>query len=282
MIDTERVAVGVPGFGSPDLLRQCLTAIIGTVPNHVPVGYADDYTDDQSENENTAVARSFGDRVTVFTNDHWRGSPRCRNQIFAWARDLGKDFACLIDMDVVVKPGWLEVLLDVMEKQPWCALATFPQASFEPRDRWLDEGSTYLRCEEVGFLCALVRLRALAEVPGHNGCFGMDERLRGCAHDSELCQRWNQWSNWRTYLGPEGFINHLHGGEHSVKGNRGSFVEQSRQESRGFWGQMLYDRGWLDHLPGSTPPTGGPPDETLNIIERWRDFVPAGQSGGCD
>lgn len=272
------VCIGMPTFNDPDLMVRALLAVIDTVPEGVPVAIADDC----SEQGNAKVAaRTFGGRVHVIANDHWHGSPWVRNQLYAWADTTmfgrvnngtsrpsveivkGKPLACLIDMDVIVRAGWLEALLDVMNAQPWCWLATFPKASFEPRDRWLDEGSRFRRCEEVGWLCAFTRLRALHECPGWesptHGTFGMDERLRGASHDSELCQRVNHDSSWRVYLADENLIEHQ--GYHSGKGVRAAFVRESREESRGTWGFIMGERNWWGTLPSSTPPPADPPTE---------------------
>lgn len=271
------VAIGVPGYGDPDLLQLTLGAITATVPDHVPVAYADDC----SEEDNVGAARDFGGRVHVIPNDHWHGSPWVRNQLYAWARDLrrgsitigrhitgytqerGFSLACLTDMDVIVQPGWLDALLAVMNAQPWCWLATFPMASFEVRDRHLDSGSKYRRVEEVGWLCAMTRLRALHECPGWpsptHGTFGMDERLRGASHDSELCQRVNHDSHWRVYIAEQNLIDHRHGGYHSGKGKRADFVKDSRAESRGVWGLVMGEKNWFGTLPSSTCPPEEPP-----------------------
>lgn len=256
---TADVAIGVPTFNDPDLMVGCLLAILDTVPDDMPLAIADDC----SQQGNADVARAtFGERVHVIANDHWHGSPWVRNQLYAWARDGDRPLACLIDMDVIVKPGWLGALLAVMNAQPWCWLATFPKASFEPRDRWLDPGSAYKRCEEVGWLCALTRLRALHECPGwespEHGTFGMDERLRGASHDSELCQRVNHDSNWRVYLHDRNDLIE-HKGFHSGKGVRGDFVRESRSESRGVWGFICGEREWWGTFPSSTPPPDMPP-----------------------
>lgn len=252
-----RVAIGVPGFNDPKYLRQCLESILATVPASVPVAYADD----ASVEDNVGAARTFEPRIHVIANERWHGSPYVRNQLTEWAFAMGPpiEFACLIDMDVTVQHGWLEALLECADACPWSGITTFTEASFEPMDRWRDPGCEYLRCEEVGFLCALCRLRALDEVRGHNGCRGMDERLRGCAHDSELCQRLNHDSGWRTYLVQQNLIKHKHGG-HSIHNRvRGRFVQDAREESRGVWGHILGERDWLDTLPSSTPPPKEPP-----------------------
>ena len=222
--------IGVLSYNDRPLLVECLGAIVATVPAGAPIVVYDD----ASFEDNVRQAERLFARAETIASPVNRGAAHGRNRIWRRFERLGVARAAVVDMDVIVRAGWLEALSAVMDAHEACAIAAFPGANvgFPVRA----DGCV----AEVMSLCSLYRIDALDDFLGPDRVWGMDERLALLSHDSEMCQRMKRCSRWRTHLAAEDFFVHKHP-HHST---RLPGIDGQRAADCRLWGELEARRGW--------------------------------------
>lgn len=242
-MNLDGVSVGVVGCNDADTLVECLTAIMETVPKTVPVRYADD----ASLDDNVARVASRFPQVEIIPSRTWRGAAGCRNLLWARARQTdssGCARVATLDMDIIVRPGWLDALVGKMDSHVDCGVSAFPMCN--------NQGGHFpVRADgcvaEMASMIGLYRVTAFHSFLGPDCVWGMDERMRLFSHDSEFFQRMKRCSPWRLYLTDVDFAEHKHGGGHSTRSkfpHLAAFVAAQRHLDYETWAALNGRRDW--------------------------------------
>ncbi len=223
-----KVAVVVPVYGRADLVRQCLSAVLDTMPEGTKVIVVDDASPDP---EIAALARRHrGDRrIRVIRHPFNRGFPGAANSGIRAALALAAPHdVVLLNSDTIVPPGWLEALGAVVHATPDVGSATplsndatilsYPNvAGGNPvpgRDelrrmaRWAaaaNRGAAVEIPSAVGF-CMYIRRECLAET----GLFRDDLFAQGYGEENDFCIR-ARHLGWRHVAAPGVFVAHVGG-----------------------------------------------------------------------
>lgn len=156
---------------------------------------------DNSEKDTALHAlHGHAGRVTVLGTGQNVGCTRSRNAIYSHvlATWPSTKFLGILDQDIEVRSGWLDMLLRVMRQRSDCGIAAFPKAY---RGTRVYTGGVV---SEVASMCNLHRMAALAEVTSRWG-EPFDSRFTIHKFDSLACQRHNQLG-WRTVLCMDGVV----------------------------------------------------------------------------
>ena len=226
------VAIILVSWNTRELLRGALQSIRdhAALPVHVVV------VDNASGDGSPKMVRAEFPEATVIVNPDNRGFGQANNQAFA-ASD--EPLILLLNSDAELTPGALPALVDTLQRHPEAgavgARLVFPdgrfQASYNRLPRLAHEalalaglarlflGPRYPSVSEqqshsprtvdwVGGACMLLRLQALAQLPGTPG---FDPDYHMYSEEMDLCKRISD-AGWTIRYAPEAVVIH-HGGQ---------------------------------------------------------------------
>ncbi len=217
-----RVSIVIPVFNKVDFTRKCLDALNRSTPR----GLYDCIIVDNASTDGTGeYLKSLGDSVKVITNQSNLGFAKACNQ---GAKAVTEPYILFLNNDTEPQPGWLESLLDVLDKDPCLAAAgskmIFPDGTIQhagvlilddrklpdplvarhiyynkPSDfREANEPRTY---QALTAACLLIRREVFEEVGG------FDEEYWNGYEDIDLCFKLQE-KGWALVYQPGSVLIH--------------------------------------------------------------------------
>ena len=220
------VAVVVPVYGGAVLTRDCLAAVLATVPAGTAVIVVDDATPEPALATHLDALRDAG-RIVLIRHAENRGFPASANAGMRMARAEGRDVV-LLNSDTRVAAGWLQGLRAAVQGAPDVATATplsndgsilsYPDAGggnpavlgtalgrLARRAAAANGTKTVDIPTAVGF-CMYVRRECLETV----GLFREDAFAQGYGEENDFCRRAAQ-AGWRHVGVPGVYVAHVGG-----------------------------------------------------------------------
>ncbi|WP_432535517.1 glycosyltransferase [Kineococcus arenarius] len=219
---TPRVSVVIPLFNRADLTGQCLAALVEHTPEDL---YEVVLVDNGSTDGTAELLAGLGGDVTVISNPENRGFAAACNQGAAAARG---DVVLLLNNDVIVTEGWLEPLVDVLDRQPDVgavgSLLLYPDGKVQHAGVLLIDtpecpltAVNALRGADTTDSEALLHARTYQAVTGALVAFrreaftaagGFDEGYWNGLEDVDLCLRLGR-AGWKVVYEPRSVAVHL-------------------------------------------------------------------------
>lgn len=229
-----RTAVVILNWNTKDYLERFLPGLLASMPEGAKVVVADSASTDGSMNMLSvrfpSVKQIRLDRNYGFTG----GYNRAFKELCAMEESAGLEYFVLINSDVEVTPGWLEPLVQWMDRHPDCAACGPKIRSYYAKDRFeyagaaggcLDRfgypfcrGRVLKRVEKdlgqydsptdvfwVSGACLLVRKEAFLKMGG------FDDRFFAHMEEIDLCWRL-QLEGKRICVVPQSTVYHIGGG----------------------------------------------------------------------
>jgi GT2 family glycosyltransferase len=110
-----RCSIVIPVFNRASVTRQCLDALLESIPSEVEVVVVDDGSRDTTPD----LLRSYGERVRVVTHDRNLGFGRACN---AGASTSSAQFIVFLNNDTLPLEGWLDALVGYAESHDRAAV----------------------------------------------------------------------------------------------------------------------------------------------------------------
>ena len=104
------VDICIPSYNRPDLLQQCIEKIESTTSIDYKLTVIDDCSPDKGVQQYISTLNS---KVNKLRNHQNQGFPKTVNKA---VRSTYNDYICILNSDTLPMPGWLEVLVDVLEQ----------------------------------------------------------------------------------------------------------------------------------------------------------------------
>jgi GT2 family glycosyltransferase len=214
-----RVSVIVANWNRRDLLRACLKSLDNQTATEFEVIVVDNGSEDGSAE---MVEREFA-RARVIRNRENCGFCAANNQGIEASQ---AEFVALLNNDAEARPGWLQALLDALDRRPDCGMAAskilvwedpsridkaghliYPDGQNRGRGSGEPDRGQYDSIEETLWpdgCAAMYRRRMLADIGG------FDEDLFAYADDAELGLR-ARIAGWRCVYAPDAVVRHHRG-----------------------------------------------------------------------
>lgn len=104
------VDIVIPSYNRADLLQECIEKIESTTSIDYRLTVIDDCSPDKRVQE---YIKTLNPKVNKLRNHQNMGFPKTVNKA---VRSTYNDYVCVLNQDVLPMPGWLEVLVDVLEQ----------------------------------------------------------------------------------------------------------------------------------------------------------------------
>ena len=235
-----RTAVVVLNWNTKDYLRAFLPALVHSCAGIADVIVADSGSTDGSRE---VLAAEFPE-VKAIPLDRNYGFTGGYNRAFEALQNEGYDYYVLINSDIEVEDGWLEPLLEWMEKHPECGicgpklrglLSSGTSGTYSRSERFEYAGAAGGLLDHFGF--PYCRGRVWKHVEKDNGQYdnahpdvlwvtgacllirtslweqlgGLDDRFFAHMEEIDLCWR-AQLAGWKVNVVPQSMVWHLGGG----------------------------------------------------------------------
>lgn len=290
-----KVRVVILNWNGAEHLSRFLPSVVASVPEGAEVVVADNGSEDNSLG---LLAREFPSVRSVALGRNY-GFAGGYNRALA---GLDADYLILLNSDVETPAGWVEPLVETLEKEPtvgavapkvlsWRDRSSFEYAGASGgfldylgypfcRGRILnrierDEGQ-YDDARDVGwvtgaaFCCRAALFRELG---------GFDDDFFAHMEEVDLCWRM-QLAGWRVRIVPESTVYHYGGGTLQTDSPRKVFFNHRNNlamlfkcASRGQLACVLLLRPWLDLLAAATYLLQGQRANFCAVFRAWADFL---------